>query len=64
MEVRIISKNKTSFLIRKIIMSHKPTTGIGQPACCTTIKLELRKKKQHMEQLFSDIGKATQDFDS
>ena len=64
MEVRIISKNKTSFLIRKIIMSDIPTTGTSQPVCCTTIKLELRKKNQHMEQPFSDTGKATQDFDS
>lgn len=55
---------ESSFLIRKIIMPDIPTTGTSQPACCTTIKLELRKKKQDMEQPFSDIGKATQDFDS
>ena len=57
MEVRIISKNKTSFLIRKIIMSHKPTTGIGQPACCTTIKLELRKKNNMWNNFFQTLEK-------
>ena len=45
-------------------MSDIPATGTSQPVCCTTIKLELRKKTQHMEQPFSDTGKVTQDFDS
>ena len=57
MEVRIISKNKTFFLIRKIIMSDKPTTGISQPACCTTIKLELRKKNNIWNNLFQTLEK-------